>query len=137
MRLPKPASAGFLLAPNVAQMYNQNTSLVGLMAFSLWEMTGFNTAVGQGIWNINTAQGLASLNSEVAKQAATLACLQDFRLMMWITLSALPLILFLKTPAPRPKKPKKGILDRCRACENLKHCGILRAFCKARRLPVS
>jgi len=61
-------------------------------------------AMEHGIWNIHTAQGLASLNSQVAKQAATLAYLQDFRLMMWITLSALPLILFLKSPAPIAKK---------------------------------
>jgi DHA2 family multidrug resistance protein len=58
----------------------------------------------RGIWNIHTTQGLVSLNSQVAKQAATLAYLQDFRLMMWITLCALPLILFLKNPAPTAKK---------------------------------
>ncbi|HWV16186.1 MAG TPA: DHA2 family efflux MFS transporter permease subunit [Cellvibrio sp.] len=50
----------------------------------------------QGVWNIQNTQGLAALNSEVSRQAASLAYLQDFRLMMWIALAALPLILYLK-----------------------------------------
>jgi len=62
-------------------------------------------AMQDGLWNIHTTQGLASLNAEVTRQAATLAYLQDFRLMMWITLCALPLIIFLKAP---PKQMKKA-----------------------------
>lgn len=58
----------------------------------------------RGIWDIHTQQGLVALNAEVSKQAATLAYLQDFRLMMWITLAALPLIFFLKSPASLAKK---------------------------------
>jgi len=61
-------------------------------------------AMEQGIWDIHTAQGLVAIDGEVSRQAATLAYLQDFRLMMWITLSALPLILFLKAPPSAPKK---------------------------------
>ncbi|RYZ89327.1 MAG: DHA2 family efflux MFS transporter permease subunit, partial [Moraxellaceae bacterium] len=55
-------------------------------------------AMQDGIWNIHTTQGLVALNGELTRQAATLGYLQDFRLMMWITLSALPLIVFLKPP---------------------------------------
>lgn len=62
-------------------------------------------AMEHGIWNIHTTQGLVAINGEVTKQAVTLAYLQDFRLMMWISLSALPLILLLKSP---PKPPKKA-----------------------------
>jgi DHA2 family multidrug resistance protein len=62
-------------------------------------------AMEHGIWNIHTTQGLVAINGEVTKQAVTLAYLQDFRLMMWISLSALPLILLLKSP---PKLPKKA-----------------------------
>jgi len=32
----------------------------------------------------------------VTRQAATLAYLQDFRLMTWVTLAALPLVLLLR-----------------------------------------
>lgn len=62
-------------------------------------------AMEQGVWNIHTTQGLVSINAQVTKQAAVLAYLQDFRLMMWISLSALPLILFLKPPAMPAKNP--------------------------------
>ena len=62
----------------------------------------FNQAlvrVGEsGHWDINTTQGLLSINAEVQRQAAILAYLQDFRLMMWITIAALPLLLLLKKP---------------------------------------
>jgi len=61
-------------------------------------------AMQNGMWNIHTTQGLVSLNAEVTRQASTLAYLQDFRLMMWISLSALPLIVFLKAPAIQAKK---------------------------------
>jgi len=61
-------------------------------------------AMQNGMWNIHTTQGLVSLNAEVTRQASTLAYLQDFRLMMWISLSALPLIVFLKAPAVQAKK---------------------------------
>lgn len=71
-------------------------------------ITTFNLPLKQamqdGVWNIHTTQGLAALNGEVTRQAATLAYLQDFRVMMWISLAALPLIVFLKAPAPQAKK---------------------------------
>jgi DHA2 family multidrug resistance protein len=53
-------------------------------------------AVETGTVNLSTTQGLMAIDAEVMRQAATLAYLQDFRLMMWITLSALPLILLLR-----------------------------------------
>jgi MFS transporter, DHA2 family, multidrug resistance protein len=62
-------------------------------------------AVESGVYDLNTAQGLAAINGEVTRQAATLAYLQDFRLMMWITLAAVPLILLLRAP---PKKAPPG-----------------------------
>ncbi|OWW21756.1 DHA2 family efflux MFS transporter permease subunit [Noviherbaspirillum denitrificans] len=62
----------------------------------------FNMALSQatqaGAYNLATPQGLMAMNGEVTRQAATLAYLQDFRLMMFITLSALPLILLLRKP---------------------------------------
>ncbi len=68
----------------------------------------FNLALRQAVEaggaNLGTAQGLAALNGEVTRQAAILAYLQDFRLMMWITLTAIPLVFLLRTPA-RPAPP--------------------------------
>jgi DHA2 family multidrug resistance protein len=63
----------------------------------------FSLALGQateaGVYSLTSPQGLAAINSEVTRQAATLAFLQDFRLMMFVTLAAIPLIVLLRAPA--------------------------------------
>ncbi len=59
-------------------------------------------AVESGTYDLSTPQGLLALNGEVTRQAATLAYLQDFRLMMWITLIAIPLIALLRAPQHMP-----------------------------------
>ena len=43
--------------------------------------------------------GLAMLNGEISRQAATIAYINDFQLMMWIILAATPFLLLLKPPA--------------------------------------
>lgn len=71
-------------------------------------ITPFNLPLQQaaqsGAFNLNSPAGLAMINAEVTRQAATLAYLQDFRLMMWITLAAIPLILLLRNPARKPTR---------------------------------
>ncbi len=68
-------------------------------------------AAESGAINLDSAQGLAALNGEVTRQAATLAYLQDFRLMMWITLAALPLIFLLRAPAKKAPGEVHAALD--------------------------
>jgi DHA2 family multidrug resistance protein len=63
--------------------------------------------VESGIFGTGSSQGLAILNSLVTRQAETMAYLQDFRLMMWVTLAALPLVLLFKSAAP--KVPATGV----------------------------
>ena len=60
-------------------------------------------AIQNKLVDVQTAEGLALINALVTKEAATLAYLQDFRLMMWITLAALPILLLLRKPAPPAK----------------------------------
>ncbi len=48
-----------------------------------------------------TGMTLGLLNAEVARQAATIAYVNDFRLMMWIVLAAAPLVLLLKRAPAR------------------------------------
>ncbi|TPE53424.1 DHA2 family efflux MFS transporter permease subunit [Maribrevibacterium harenarium] len=48
--------------------------------------------------SVKSEYGLAMLDSMVNQQAATLAYLQDFRLMMWVTIAAMPLVFFLSNP---------------------------------------
>ena len=59
-------------------------------------------AIEAGAYSLGTPQGLAAINAEVTRQAAMLAYLQDFRLMMWVTLAAVPLVFLLRPPTGRP-----------------------------------
>ena len=62
---------------------------------------GLTLAEQAGAYSTQSVQGLAALNAMVNGQAATLAYLQDFRLMMWVTVCALPLVFILSGPAKR------------------------------------
>lgn len=57
-----------------------------------------------------TTQGLALINAEVTRQAATLAFLQNFRLMMWVTLAAMPLILLFRPGTAHAPPPVQSPL---------------------------
>ena len=69
-------------------------------------LTPFRTALQQpwlpAPWDWTTAAGAAALSQEVNRQAATIAYLNDFRMMMYVTLLAIPLLLLVKRPAARP-----------------------------------
>lgn len=67
-------------------------------------------AAETGALDPNTPQGLAAINLEVTRQAATLAYLQDFRAMMWITLAAAPLV-FLFHSAARQRRDRAAALQ--------------------------
>jgi len=54
-------------------------------------------AAASGAVDPGTPLGLSLLDAEVTRQAATLAYLQDFRMMTWVTLAALPLVLLLRS----------------------------------------
>jgi MFS transporter, DHA2 family, multidrug resistance protein len=49
-------------------------------------------------WNMRNTTGLAALDAEVNRQAAMVAYIDDFKLMMIVTLVALPLVLLLRMP---------------------------------------
>jgi DHA2 family multidrug resistance protein len=59
-------------------------------------------AVDAGIYDLGSSAGLMAIDGEVARQALTLAFLQDFRLMMWITICVVPLIFLLRKPVKVP-----------------------------------
>jgi DHA2 family multidrug resistance protein len=50
-------------------------------------------------WDIATAAGLSALNEQVTRAAQTIAYLDDFRLMMWVTLLAAPMLLLFRRRA--------------------------------------
>ena len=50
----------------------------------------------------NAGGMLAMLDAEVTRQAATIAYINDFKLMMWVVLAVSPLVLFLRKRVPLP-----------------------------------
>jgi DHA2 family multidrug resistance protein len=50
------------------------------------------------MWNPHTAAGIAAINEEVTRQAAMVAYVDDFLLMMAVTIAAIPLIALMKSP---------------------------------------
>jgi MFS transporter, DHA2 family, multidrug resistance protein len=53
------------------------------------------------LWDIHTASGLALLDSEVSRQAAQIAYIDDFQLIMMMALAAIPLALLLRSPGKK------------------------------------
>jgi DHA2 family multidrug resistance protein len=70
-------------------------------------VTPFNDALRQvnvaRIWNLATVAGRSALNAEVTRQANIIAYANDFKLMMLVSLAALPFILLL-----HPAKSQAG-----------------------------
>ncbi|CAN5288185.1 DHA2 family efflux MFS transporter permease subunit [soil metagenome] len=50
------------------------------------------------LWDMTAIAGKAALNAEITKQASVVAYANDYLLMMYVTLAALPLAFFLKRP---------------------------------------
>ena len=69
--------------------------------------TLFNRVLNQsglgGFWNLHTKVGLAALDAEINRQAAMVAYIDDFKLIMIIIIVALPMLLLLRRPRPIPE----------------------------------
>ncbi len=67
-------------------------------------ITAFNpllqNSASAGMWDINTPQGLALLEGEVARQALQIAYIDDFQLIMIMALVAVPAALLLRSAKP-------------------------------------
>ena len=64
-------------------------------------------AINQNSLDLISTLGLSTINARVNLEAANLAYLQDFRLMMWITLAATPLIFLLRSPKKKAAKSEE------------------------------
>ena len=67
-------------------------------------ITQFNHALhgpGCAAWNLSTTSWARGAERTVTKQAVTIAYLNDFRLMMYLTLLAAPLLLLIRPPTKR------------------------------------
>jgi DHA2 family multidrug resistance protein len=54
------------------------------------------------LWSWSTELGRLALDAEVTRQATTIAYLNDFRFMMYLSILAVPLLLLLRTPRRIP-----------------------------------
>ncbi len=53
-------------------------------------------------FSLTDPTGIAALNHEVTRQAAMIAYLNDFALMMFVILASLPLLLLIRAPRRQP-----------------------------------
>ena len=58
--------------------------------------------------NFVSQRGLALLDALATQQAAMVAYIDDFKLMLWITIFAMPMLLLMRPPRRRPDAPKEG-----------------------------
>jgi DHA2 family multidrug resistance protein len=62
------------------------------------------------LWDATTQSGRLQADAEVTRQATTIAYVDDFWLIMVISIAALPLVIILRRPASRPKAPE-AVMD--------------------------
>jgi len=83
-------------------LLSHNTQ-VNHAAFAAY-ITEFNQplreAIEAGVWSLSDAAGLARLNSTLTREAESLAYLQDFHVMIWVTLAALLLLPLMRSNKP-------------------------------------
>lgn len=77
-------------------------------------ITPGNPVVGAAlpqILNPATVFGLQALNGEITSQSAMVAYIDDFRLMMLITIGCMPLLLLMRTPKAAPTDLTHALAD--------------------------
>ena len=62
-----------------------------------------------GVPQIATTAAVTMIDGEVNRQAAAIAYLNDFRLMIWVTVICMPLLLLMKKPDHAPKPEEKAM----------------------------
>ena len=64
-----------------------------------------------GMWDPSTLTGAAALNMEVSRQAAVIAYINDFQMLMVLTLAALPLVWFLRSGGGKPTPAELAVAE--------------------------
>jgi len=87
---------GALLQSNTQANHAELAGYVTPLNRALW-----NGAAGQ-LWNPELPRGAALLNDEVTRQATIIAYTNDFKLLLWVTLIAVPLACLLRSHRHAP-----------------------------------
>ncbi|MGL6517141.1 hypothetical protein ACSZNZ_10505 [Aeromonas caviae] len=103
---------GSSIGISVVITYLAQRSQMNHEAFAAY-ITPFNVNLhqGGGMAELMTPKGLVMINGEVTRQASLLAYLQDFRLMMWVSLCAVPLVVLLRAPGRSGSREDMTILE--------------------------
>jgi DHA2 family multidrug resistance protein len=85
-------------------MLAQNTQVVH--AALAEHITPFNRMLQTGgaylYWNSATQAGLSGLNAEITRQASIIAYMDDFKLMLWVSIPAVLLVFAMRRPPSAP-----------------------------------
>jgi DHA2 family multidrug resistance protein len=86
-------------------LWTSNTSVAhsSLAAHVIPGDVSVQAALGSALGN-NAPGALESLNDQITRQAAMVAYVDDFKLMMFITLACMPLLLLMRTPKLAPEE---------------------------------
>ena len=63
------------------------------------------------MFNPATAAGITSLNGEITRQASMVAYVDDFRLMLIITIACMPMLLLMRKPRAVGGEPMHAAID--------------------------
>jgi DHA2 family multidrug resistance protein len=63
------------------------------------------------VYDLARPSGAAALDGMITQQAAMIAYLNDFRLMLYLTLAVIPLLFFLRAPKHAPAGEAHAVLD--------------------------
>jgi DHA2 family multidrug resistance protein len=66
-----------------------------------YDNPGWNNSAVVAAFDPRSAHGAAALNAMVTQQSAMIAYVNDFRMMLYLTLAVIPLLLIIKTPKRR------------------------------------
>lgn len=113
-RYRNEATAMFSLARNIGSSIGISAVVTVLgqqTQSSHAELAGYITPFRDALrtlpqaWDWTTSAGAAALDAQVTQQALMIAYLNDFRLMMYLALAAVPLLLLMR-PAPKHPPPR-------------------------------
>jgi DHA2 family multidrug resistance protein len=96
----------------VGALMTQNTQIIHA---SLAEhVTPFNLNSPPFLYNhidSHSHSGIAALNNMITNQAAMIAYLNDYKLMMVITIAVIPLLIFLRPPVQLQDKQERVVME--------------------------
>jgi MFS transporter, DHA2 family, multidrug resistance protein len=90
----------------VVTLLTQNTQIVhSELATNVTRFNPLFQAPGvHRFWNLTTPEGLAAINGEITRQASMIGYIDDFKLMMILTVALIPLVLLFS----RPRRAAQG-----------------------------